>query len=205
MVHRHAPLTSDAAMETDPDWSTRERVQAQEDQDRIDSYYQRQRRRNRLHRFNQRMRMWEAWERLHMMREDHDIVNRTATGKKIGVKKMPKAPKRRSPSPAPAPVKYHKTYAAASSSSSCAGPTVESSQKYVELQLHSIGMPPVQPLLSPQQMPHDWIEKKFPLPRTMDMSRTIPKLGPQWWSDDSKPPYGQILINDYRIWRANRK
>ena len=54
--------------------------------------------------------MWEAWERLHMMREDHDIVNRTATGKKIGVKKMPKAPKRRSPSPAPAPVKYHKTY-----------------------------------------------------------------------------------------------
>ena len=32
-----------------------------------------------------------------MMREDHDIVNRSATGKKIGVKKMPKAGKEHYP------------------------------------------------------------------------------------------------------------
>jgi len=157
---------------------------------------------------NQRRRMWEAWERLHMLQEDRDICQRSGDGRKIAVKKMPK-PKRPSPFPAVGTSKYLKKTSnvddirpsptAAGSSMPSASPTTEN-----RMQLHSLAMPMVEPLQP--QLPQPWVDKKFPQPRTNTMSRVLPKLSvsPQL-RPRSDPPYGQILIEDYRRWQQSTR
>lgn len=76
-------------METDPDWTVDQRRQQEADEARINSWYERQRRRNQQHRCNQREKMWEAWERLGMLRSDTDVCTKSAEGKKIAPKKRP--------------------------------------------------------------------------------------------------------------------
>ena len=108
MVHKHVPATADVAMETDQFWTAEQRVQNQNDENYIQHLYERQRRRNQQHRWNQRRRMWEAWERLEMIKNDMDICRRSTEGRKIDVKKMPKPKRRYSPSPRPGPAKCPK-------------------------------------------------------------------------------------------------
>lgn len=108
MVHKHVPATADVAMETDPFWTAEQRVQNQNDENYIQHLYERQRRRNPQHGWNQRRRMWEAEERLEMIKNDMDICRRSTEGRKIDVKKMPKPKRRYSLSPRPGPAKCPK-------------------------------------------------------------------------------------------------
>lgn len=41
MVHKPTPSTQDVGVETDPNWSTEQRVQSQEDAEYIESWYER--------------------------------------------------------------------------------------------------------------------------------------------------------------------
>ena len=83
MVHKQLPHTTEVAVETDPQWSAAERMQHDEDQEYVDNYYEKTRERASRHRWNQKQRMWEAWERMQMLKNDEDVCMRSAQGRKI--------------------------------------------------------------------------------------------------------------------------
>lgn len=70
--------------------------------------------------------------------------------------------------------------------------------------MHDLGMLPVEQLQQPMALP--WIQKKFPRPRTNMLSRVLPKLGsPNMFPYTDKPPYGQVLIDEYRKWQQHNQ
>ena len=203
MVHKQLPHTTEVAVETDPDWSTTERTQHDADQACVDSYYEKKRASAARHRWNQKQRMWEAWERLQMLKSDEDVCVRSAQGRKIQVKKMPKKPTKRSPSPATPAQKRQKHDAQSSTTHSSGGNTAMNSMgTAVNLRLTELRLAPVDPL--PQLQHQPWIEKKFPLPRTGPLSRVLPKLC-VCPTESRSPPYGQVLIESYRKWQHDHK
>lgn len=207
MVHK-CVHTADAGMETEPNYTTQERVQHDQDEQYIHRWYERQRLRNWRHRQNRRRRVYEAWERLEMLKEDVNVCNRSAEGKPICPKKMPRPPKRPSPCPDPQHSKHQKTSQLdeipVSVNPTATSSTVAATEdlKEVSIVLHSLAMPVVEPLQPPQAL--QWIEKKFPLPRATLLNRVLPKLvTPAFSSFDEKPPYGQVLIEEYRRQQKN--
>ena len=206
MVQKHVPATADAAMETDPDWTTEQRMQQQADEDYIQNWYERQRRRNQQHRWNQRERMWQAWERLGMLRNDMDVCRRSAEGKKIAPKKQPQPASPRGPAKCAKTLQFEDNPVSLNptASSSVAPSVAMSPVVQVNLMMHDLGMPHVDQIQGPLALP--WIEKKFPQPRTMMLNRVMPKLGPYNMSPPSdKPPYGQVLIDEYRKWQNHQQ
>ena len=91
MVHEVLPTTADSSVEIDPPWDMAEGAQHAADKEMVEHYYEKKRQPAARHRFNSKEKMWQAWERMEMLKNDFDTCRRCPqSGRKIQVKKMPK-------------------------------------------------------------------------------------------------------------------